>query len=99
MHYYFDWDPDKAKTNSKKHKVSFEQATTVFHDPNTISVFDSEHSETEDRWITIGIDKNGILLVIIHTYQQLNKNKSKIRLISARKATKIETVQYKEVNK
>lgn len=95
MRYYFDWDPNKAKINLKKHRISFEQASTIFLDPRMISVFDTEHSEHEDRWATIGIDKNGILLVVIHTFQRLDTNCSRIRIISARKATKKETEQYR----
>ena len=49
MRYYFDWDPNKARTNRKKHGIVFEQASTIFFDPRMISVFDSEHSEHEDR--------------------------------------------------
>jgi len=64
-----------------------------------ISVFDTEHSEHEDRWATIGIDRNGILLVVVHTFQQLDADCCKIRIISARKATKKELKQYQEGNK
>ena len=49
MRYYFEWDPQKAKINLKKHKVSFERACTVFKDPNALSIYDEEHSEKEDR--------------------------------------------------
>ena len=88
MRYYFDWDPNKARTNRKKHGIVFEQASTIFFDPRMISVFDSEHSEHEDRWATIGIDSNGILLVVAHTFQQLDASCCKIRIISARMAKK-----------
>jgi len=99
MRYYFDWDPNKAKANLKKHGIAFEQASTLFIDPRMISVFDSEHSEHEDRWATIGIDKNGIVLVVVHTFQQLDANSCRIRMISARKAIKKEIKQYREENK
>lgn len=99
MRYYFDWDPNKAKSNWKKHGIGFEQASTIFLDPRMITVFDTEHSEREDRWATIGIDKNGVLLVVLHTFQQLDANCSRIRMISARKATKDEIKQYREENK
>lgn len=99
MRYYFDWDPNKARANRKKHRVSFEQASTIFLDPRMISVFDTEHSEHEDRWATIGMDKNGNLLVVIHTFQQVDANCSRIRMISARRATKNEIKQYREENK
>jgi uncharacterized DUF497 family protein len=63
-----------------------------------IAVFDGEHSEHEDRWATIGIDGNGILLVVVHTFQKLDADSSKIRIISARKATGKESKQYREGN-
>ncbi len=99
MRYYFDWDPNKATGNIKKHGISFEQASTIFLDPRMISVFDANHSEREDRWATVGIDRNGILLVVVHTFQQLDTNCCRIRIISARKATKKESKQYQEENK
>lgn len=99
MRYYFDWDPNKAKTNLKKHRVSFGQASAIFLDPRMIAVFDSKHSEYEDRWATIGIDRNGILLVVVHTFQPLDADCCRIRIISARKATRIEIKQYREDNK
>lgn len=98
MRYYFEWDPKKAKDNLKKHKVSFERAATIFLDPCAITIFDEEHSESEDRWDTMGIDKTGALLVLIHTYQQKNNEGYKIRIISARKATRKETKGYMEEN-
>lgn len=99
MRYYFDWDPNKARANRKKHGVSFEQASTIFLDPEMISVFDTEHSEDEDRWATMGIDSNGILLVVVHTFQQLDADSCRIRIISARKATRKESKQYREDNR
>jgi len=98
MRYYFDWDPNKAKSNRKKHGISFEQASAIFLDPRMIAVFDSEHSEHEDRWATIGIDRNGILLVVVHTFQHLDADCCRIRIISARKATRKESKQYQEEN-
>jgi len=99
LRYYFDWDPNKARTNRKNHGIAFEQASTIFLDPRMISIFDTEHSEHEDRWVTIGIDKNGILLVVVHTFQQLAADSCRIRVISARKATRKELKQYEEENR
>ena len=96
MRYYFEWDPQKAKINLKKHKVSFERACTVFKDPNALSIYDEEHSEEDDRWITLGMDISGTLLVVVHIFEQLDENTCKIRIISARKATKKEIKQYNE---
>jgi len=98
VRYYFEWDPKKARNNLKKHKVSFERALSIFLDPHAITIFDEEHSEREDRWITMGIDRIGILLVAVHTFQQINNEKYKIRIISTRKATRKETKQYREEN-
>ena len=94
MLYNFDWNPDKAKKNKRKHKISFERATTIFRDPNAISIVDEEHSKNEDRWITMGIDNNGILLVTSHTFKTVDRSTCEIRIISARKAEKPEIHQY-----
>ncbi|MCK5527247.1 MAG: BrnT family toxin, partial [Candidatus Latescibacteria bacterium] len=59
----FEWDPPKSEQNIRKHKVSFQRAATVFRDPNAISIFDEEHSQQEDRWIPLGRDTGGILLL------------------------------------
>jgi uncharacterized DUF497 family protein len=99
LRYYFDWDPNKARTNRKNHGIAFEQASTIFLDPRMISIFDTEHSKHEDRWVTIGIDKNGVLLVVVHTFQQLAADSCRVRVISARKATRKELKQYEEENR
>lgn len=96
MRYDFDWDPRKAKANVRKHQVSFERATTIFRDPHLLSIPDEDHSESEERWITIGLDENGILLVLVHTFAKALANSARIRVISARKATKEETKNYEE---
>jgi uncharacterized DUF497 family protein len=56
MNYDFEWNPNKAKSNIEKHKISFEDAASVFKDENAISIYDEEHSLEEDRWVTIGMD-------------------------------------------
>jgi uncharacterized protein len=100
MHYYFDWDINKAKQNKKKHSIDFDQAATIFGDSKTLSVFDISHSKKyEERWATIGLDKSGRLLVVIHTFENIDVNNFKIRIISARKATKNEISQYMEAKK
>ena len=95
INYNFEWDPEKAKTNYRKHGVNYEEATTVFRDPTAISIFDDEHSEKEERWITIGISNVGRLIVVCHTFKEHDKNNISIRIFSSRKATKIETNQYR----
>ncbi len=96
MNYNFEWDPSKAKSNISKHKISFEDATSVFKDKNAISIFDEDHSDNEDRWITIGLDTLTRTLVVVHTFITFNQNNCNIRIISARKATKNEIKFYQE---
>ena len=94
MQYNFEWDPYKAKQNLRKHKMSFERATEVFLDPLAISIYDDEHSLDEDRWVTIGKDQTNLILIVIHTFLEENIDNCRIRVISARKATKKEIKQY-----
>ena len=96
MRYKFDWDPTKEAKNIRKHKLDFRRAAAVFHDPNQVSIYDEGHSKTEDRWVTIGIDSNGVLRVIVHTYEQFADSLCEICIISARKATKKEARHYRE---
>ncbi len=94
MRYDFEWDPEKAEINRRKHKVRFNHAATVFRDPEAISIFDDEHNASEDRWITLGIASIGSLLVVYHTFDQVSENREKIRIFSSRKANKSEQKQY-----
>lgn len=94
MQYKFEWDPVKAKSNLQKHKINFERAAKIFLDSFMLSQFDDEHSETEDRWITIGKDRNNITIVVVHTFEEINSDNSTIKIISARRATKKEDKQY-----
>jgi uncharacterized DUF497 family protein len=93
VRYNFEWDPEKAKGNLAKHEVAFESAATVFRDPNMLSVFDTDHDQ-EERWITMGFDSGGALLVVHHTFQNVDEKTCLVRVISARKATKSEARQY-----
>ena len=68
MNYNFEWDSMKACDNRDKHDVTFDEATTVFGDSKALSIFDPDHSETEDRWITLGISEKGRLLIAIHAF-------------------------------
>ncbi len=89
----------KARKNSIKHKVTFERATKIFLDPFALTIFDSEHSFGEDRYITIGKTGAENLIVVVHTFLAEIKNEITIRIISARKATKNESKQYHGANK
>ena len=92
--YYFEWDPTKAASNRRKHGISFDLAASVFRDPLMLSIPDEEHSEIEERWLTLGQAENGMLLVVIHTYQEIGTHSATVRIISARPATKHEQRQY-----
>ena len=94
LNYNFEWDPLKARKNYQKHKISFERASEIFLDPIALSIYDKEHSITEGRWITIGKTKSKIIIVVVHTFQEIQEDNIHIRLISARKATKNEKKQY-----
>ena len=87
----FIWDEKKARENLEKHKISFEEAQTVFSDPNARMIFDTEHSEDEERFILLGISSGLRLLVVCHCYRE---DDMVIRIISARKATRNEEKQY-----
>ena len=89
----FSWDKNKAQSNLKKHKVSFEEAKTVFDDENARLIFDPDHSEDEDRFILLGFSSGSKILTVVHCYRDDEKN---IRIISARKSTDIEENQYRE---
>ena len=94
MQYNFEWDSTKAKQNILEHGISFERASSIFLDPNALSIFDTEHSDYEDRWITMGVDKTGLLLIVSHTFIQDSDELVRIRIFSARKPTKKEAKQY-----
>ena len=67
--YQFEWDPAKARQNLREHRVSFERAATVFVDPEALSEVDDEHGQREERWVTLGLDRTGVLLVVSHTFR------------------------------
>ena len=85
----FEWDLKKAKTNLEKHGISFEEASTAFKDPLSLTIDDPLHSSDEERLILIGMSYYNHILVIVHT--EIGDN---IRIISARKATRKERNYY-----
>ena len=87
----FDWDPNKAAVNLQKHGVSFEEAATVFDDIDALRIYDPDHSETEDRFILLGMSTHLRILVVCHCYRE---NDETVRIISARKATAKESAEY-----
>jgi hypothetical protein len=96
VNYNFEWAPTKYRENRNKHGVAFDEAATVFKDSKALSIFDPDHSESEDRWVTMGISEKGRLLIVIHTFREESEEAVTIRIISSRKATKQETKTYGE---
>jgi hypothetical protein len=99
LRYTLEWDPVKAKQNLRKHGISFEWAAELFLDPLAVSIFDEEHSETEERWVSIGRDRHGRVVVLVHTFSEVSAQEWKVRIISARKATKREAKQYEGIER
>lgn len=87
----FTWDPAKARANLRKHGVSFVEAQSAFYDEQARVVDDPDHSDTEDRFILLGLSETARLLVVVHVYRE---PEGLIRIISARKATPRERAGY-----
>lgn len=85
----FEWDAEKASSNSRKHGVSFEEAGAAFADPLSLTISDAEHSEGERRFVLVGMSAAGRLIVVAHT-----DRRDRIRLISAREANPRERRAY-----
>lgn len=85
----FEWDPEKAASNAKRHGVEFAEAATVFADPLELTIADPDHSEDESRFISLGCSTSGTLLVVSFTERE-----NRIRIISARPATSRERRDY-----
>lgn len=89
----FEWDDDKAAANERKHGVAFTEAMTVFADTLALTGYDPDHSDDEDRYLTMGQSADGRLLVVSHTDRGEN-----IRIISARVASRVERRDYEDGN-
>jgi uncharacterized DUF497 family protein len=87
----FEWDKRKESANIRKHGVSFHEASTVFLDPLSMTFYDPDHAEDEDRYITLGMTKNGRLLFVSHADRE-----DRVRIVSAREASKLERNGYEE---
>lgn len=94
MQMHFEWDARKAVSNRRKHKISFPEAALVFRDPLALTVFDDSHSETEERWVTLGQVNGRKLVIVVHTWQEDGSDRVHVRIISARLATSHECQQY-----
>jgi uncharacterized protein len=88
----FEWDPKKAQANLRKHKVSFEDAQSVFSDERALLIDDPDHSEDEDRFVLLGLSQSLRLLVVVHCYRAEGRV---VRIISARKADADEQSIYR----
>lgn len=93
---HFSWDKDKAETNKSKHGISFYEAKTTFDDDFGRVIFDPDHSVNEDRFVLMGMSCTLKILIVCHCYRC---NDDEIRIISARKANKKETAQYRRLRK
>jgi uncharacterized DUF497 family protein len=94
--YRFEWDDPKAAANLLKHGIAFELASSVFADPGLLTVADLEHSAAEERWFSVGLASDGRIIAVIYTWSESELPLTKIRLISARRATSREVLEYKE---
>ena len=94
--YEFDWDDNKAAINLGKHGVDFREAMTVMLDPLAMTFFDTEHSQDEERWISVGRSSNGTLLLVVHTFTATGPSSALVRIISARTTTRNERRQYEQ---
>ena len=92
----FEWDPRKAAANLRKHGVSFSEAQTVFTDEHGVVIDDAEHSAEEDRFVLLGVSAASRTLVVVHCYRTAERV---IRILSARKADRLERRQYEEGGK
>jgi len=86
----FEWDPRKASSNEKKHGVSFEEAQSVFFDEQALLLEDPQPRHEEERFVLLGLSASLRILVVIHALRE----EDVIRIISARKATRLETREY-----
>ena len=89
----FAWDEKKNRENQRKHRISFEEAQSIFFDPLTRVAPDPNHSGEEDRFLAVGFSTKHRILMVIHCYRE---NEEIIRIISARAATKTERKQFQE---
>ena len=88
----YEWDPEKAAENQRKHGISFDEAITVFLDPLALSFDDPDHTSSDRRFITIGMTTNQRVVFVSHA----DGDNDRIRIISARETTRRETYDYQE---
>jgi len=93
---HFEWDGAKALSNERKHGVAFTLALTIFRDPRIQTMFDDDHSDSEERWVALGSASNGVALVVVHTWKEMDATDVQVRIISARRANATERAAYEE---
>jgi uncharacterized protein len=96
MNLIFEWDEKKARMNLQKHKVSFEEARTLFGDPLLLTFPDEYHSQSEERYVSIGNSSHDRVLIVVHTDRKETEDVLTVRIISCRKATASERRAYEE---
>lgn len=94
----FEWDETKARVNLEKHKISFDEASTIFIDPFLITFVDDFHSDKEERFISVGLSERHRVLLAVHTEREDKSETIVIRIISCRKATQSERKRYEKEN-
>jgi uncharacterized protein len=93
---HFEWDGAKALSNERKHGVAFTLALSIFRDPRIQTMFDEEHGGPQERWIALGAASSGALLVVVHTWTEVDPVNVRVRIVSARKANAVEKARYEE---
>ncbi len=96
MKIVFEWDKNKARTNLEKHKISFDEARTIFSDPLLVTFVDELHSNKEERFISIGLSESNRVLLAVHLEREEQNETIVIRIISCRKATLTERKKYEK---
>lgn len=96
MKMLFEWDENKARSNLEKHKVSFDEARTIFADPFLLTFVDEVHSDKEERFVSIGLSESNRVLLAVHTEREEKRETIIIRIISCRKATSVERERYEK---
>jgi uncharacterized DUF497 family protein len=94
--YEFEWDEAKAASNLRKHGVTFDEAMAIFGDPLLLTIADPDHDGVEERWVSVGENDKGRLVLAVHTFIERDSSNAVIRLISVRRPTKNEARQYRE---
>lgn len=94
MQFQFEWNDAKADSNLRKHGVSFELARTVFEDPLILTIADIDHSESDERWFSIGAANNLTIISVVYLWSEIDADTTRVRIISARKATRAEIRYY-----